>query len=344
MHSGLKILRDLKTNSATDKHIVAKSLAPALIRLSIQAILYIERAETTGRRTFALKITEFSEDEEDIPESFASLEEARDSFNQAVNSLFRLFYLLNVDLPYSAQNETFPLHARYNKRLAEWSISFDKFMQTNNSRLSSKELRGAAMLKMQHMTVNIMAHAGSPKLDDPRPIAEVISELELFEPYNADFEIIIKLARSLIAASEEDSKSGKSPLNFSADLGIIGPLYYVCVKPADRTLRIAAMELLYRCQRREGMWDSSALIPLIRSYWEIERRHEALQDKIINENGEPVSLVKMLDLVLEDGMKWEWKWKDLASTGMQAASGYTWADVVEDRTLESVRERENNSQ
>jgi hypothetical protein len=344
LHSGLKILRDLKTKSAADKHIVAKSLAPAFIRLSIQAILYIERTGCTERKAFSIEMKEFSEDEEDIPENFTSLEEARDLFNQTVNGLFRVFYSFNMDLPNSAHLEIFPLHARYTKQLGKWNRSFEKFMQSNNSRLNSRELRGAAMLKIQHMTANIMAHTTTPNPDDPRPISEVISEPELFEPYNPDFETILQLSRSLVAASEEDSKSGRSPLNFSADLGIVGPLYYCCVKPTDQRLRLAAMELLYRCQRREGMWDSSALVPLIQGYWEIEKRHEALQDEIIHDNGEPVSLVKILDLVFRDGMKWEWKWKNTASTDMQAASSYSWAEVLEDRTLASVQEREKNNQ
>lgn len=280
---------------------------------------------------------DFTRDESDTPNVFTTIEEARDSLNQTVNSLFGVFYSFDVERPYSAHLEAFPLHAKYTMELADWNKAFERFMQTDSSMLTSKEIRGAAMLKMQHMTVTIMASTTVPDANDPRPIDEILTQPELFAPYNQDFASIIKLSRSLIVASEADAKSGMTPLNFSADLGLIGPLYYCSVKPTDHTLRKAALELLNRCQRREGMWDSSSLVAIVQGFWQIESQYEALQSVILGENGEPVSLAHLLDLYFDDGMQWEWKWRETVDTDRSGVSQDTWARVLSDGRIASIR-------
>jgi hypothetical protein len=284
-------------------------------------------------------MTEFSERECHIPETFATVEEARDSFSQTANCLFRTFYMMDPDLPYGAHNGIFPLHAKYRKQLTDWNMAYERFMQRSNSHLNGKEIRGAAMLKVQHAAAFIMADTSVPMEDDPRSIAEILNEPKVFIPYHNDFETIVKLSRSLILASEADSQNGKHALNFSADLGIIGPLFYCCVKCPDHTLRMAAIELLHRCPRREGMWDSITLVRLIRGFWEIEAWHEALKDEIVDENGVPVALSGLLDVVFKDGMRWEWRWKEPAWAPRQLVPRYTWAEVLEDQTFASIRER-----
>jgi hypothetical protein len=154
------------------------------MRLSIQAILYIDSAQKLDRKASAIEMTEFSKYEMTIPEAFKTFGEARNSFNQAANGLFRVLYTFDPDQPYSAHEETFPSHAKYTKQLANWNKSLERFMQANNPRLNSKEARGVAMLKVQHITASIMANASPPNRDDPRPIAEIVSDLKRYVPYN----------------------------------------------------------------------------------------------------------------------------------------------------------------
>lgn len=90
------------------------------------------------------------------------------------------------------------------------------------------------------------------------------------------------------------------------------------------------------------MWDSAALVQLIRGFWEIEARHEALKDEIVDKNGKPVVLSDLLKLVLKDGMKWEWRWKEVAWAPRLAGPHYTWAEILEDPTLVSVNEKDTN--
>ena len=42
-----------------------------------------------------------------------------------------------------------------------------------------------------------------------------------------------------------------------------------------------------------------------RGFWEIEARHKAPKDEIVDENDKPVALSGLLDLVFKDGVRWE---------------------------------------
>lgn len=304
MQSGLRILRDFKSKLAGDS--IANSLGHLLIRLSIQAVLYIDTREASDQKAFAAELMEVNMPETHIPESFESLEEARDGMCQAANALFQMFYMCDGDLPYVYQHEALPLYEKNTSRLAKWNTAFETLMQAKSRSFTSKQIRGAALLKIQHTTATIMADAALPDMNDSRSVAEISNTPDNFLKYTGDFQTIVNLSRSLILASEADAKSGKSALTFSTDLGLIAPLYYVCIKCPDRSIRTAAIELLMRDPRREGMWDSVATEKLIRGFWEIKAKHPALQ---IGNETTPSIPFKGLDLVFMDGMKWEWKWK-----------------------------------
>jgi hypothetical protein len=307
LQSGLRILRDFKSKLAGDEYTIANSLGPLLIRLSIQAVLYIDTREASDQKLFAAELMEVNMQEIHIPESFESLEEARDSMCQAASGLFQMFYMCDGDLPYVYQQETLlPLYEKHTSQLAIWNTAFETLMQAKSRSFTSKQIRGAALLKIQHTTATIMADAALPDVSDTRSLAEITNTPDNFLKYSGDFQTIVNLSRSLISASEADAKSGKSALTFSTDLGLIAPLYYVCIKCPDRSIRTAAIELLRRDPRREGMWDSVATEKLIRGFWEINAKHQALQTE--DETSPPIQF-KRLDLVFMDGMKWEWRWK-----------------------------------
>jgi len=177
------------------------------------------------------------------------------------------------------------------------------------------QIRGAALLKIQNTAAKIMAECG-PDLDDYRTVAVSTNAARSLTPFTPQFKTIVSLSRSLIAASESDAKNGKPALRFSTDLGVVAPLWYTCLKCVDIPAREQALELLSRCPRREGMWDSTMGVSMIRSFWAIQEEHRKMQE-LSGMVGEevgivcvPVSLAEAVDLVLEDGMRWEWKWRD----------------------------------
>jgi hypothetical protein len=182
-------------------------------------------------------------------------------------------------------------------------------MAAKSHSLNGKELRGAAVLKIHAIILKIMAEA-SPGVDDDRPIAEAMNDSATFEPFTNDFRIVVTLCKSIIAAADQDVKLGKPALNFSTDLGIVGPLYYVGCRCRDYSLRQQALDLLSKFPRREGMWDSEVGVRMLREYWAIEERHLAFQKNTAEDLGINVPICEVVDLVFTDGMRWEWVWRN----------------------------------
>jgi len=149
-------------------------------------------------------------------------------------------------------------------------------MVSKSKDLTSREVRGAALLKIHHTTAKIMAGV-RPDMSDMRAVFEPVNA-EKFLEYLDDFQTVINLSRSLIAAAEQDAKNGKPPLTFSSDLGLIGPLYYICINCPTASIQTTAMELLLRCPRREGMWNSVLIAQMIQQYWDVEARHKEAQE------------------------------------------------------------------
>ena len=117
------------------------------------------------------------------------------------------------------------------------------------------------------------------------------------DPSIADYQTIITLSRSLVPSSSSinipqstttSSTPSSTPPNprFSTDLSIIGPLYHVCITCPVPKLRHEALELIFCCPRREGLWDSVTTAKVIRSFWEVE---DAVRNK-----GVPIAMVESM--------------------------------------------------
>lgn len=224
--------------------------------------------------------------------------------------------------------------------MSAWNQSFERFMAAKAHTLNSKELRGAALLKIHQLISRVMRDV-TPDETDPRQIATSVNDREKFRRYTSDFRIVVNLAKSLVTAAEQDKKVGKSPMTFSTDLGLIGPLYYVCIRCTDETVKMQALELLLQ-PRREGMWDSESAVKMIKEYWEIERLHDELQKASVGRIA-PIPMSSIVDLVFGDGMRWEWKWKYPLGTvpvilkkddSFDTITTFTddWKDLLEDQS------------
>ena len=200
------------------------------------------------------------------------------------------------ELPITEQPaESYAMFDEYYNKLRSWNLAFERFMTAKSRFLVGRELRGAAILKIHATIVKVMAEA-SPGLLDDRPISEVMNDQATFEPFTKDFRIVVNLSKSIVAAAEEAIRGGFPPLNFSTDLGIVGPLYYVCARCRDIPLRNEALELLTRCPRLEGMWSSEVAARMVKEYWAIEERHLAFQNETVTELGVNIPLCQVVDL------------------------------------------------
>ncbi|KAG9236647.1 hypothetical protein BJ875DRAFT_371617 [Amylocarpus encephaloides] len=321
LQSGMRILRDLRSSGRPIDPLIEDVIAPLLLRLGLQSILYIDTSEPHDRATFARELTQAVPQGKSVPDVFPSLEEARSSLNECCDGLFRMFYLCDGSLPMCCQSlEAHELLRNYAAKIMDWNRSFEKFMSLHSPSFTSRQVRGAALLKIHHTIVRIMSDV-APSMRDQRAIAEATNDAQQYTHFNHDFQIIINLSRSLITAAEQDARHGKPALTFSSDMGIIGPLYYVGVKCQVPSLKREAMDLLQRCPRKEGMWDSVTAVNLVHQFWEMEERQRALNTRHLGDESIDVPLNEVVDLVFYEGGEWQWVWKELVPPNQPLSSG-----------------------
>lgn len=218
-----------------------------------------------------------------------------------------------ADQPMKAQPlEAYTTYKTYSAQLLAWDSSFSAFMSLKSHTLTTLQIRGAALLKIHHLTATVMGRS-IPALNDPRSIAAAANDATIFARCTTDFQTVISLSESLIAAAEQDTMRGTGSLTggltFSTDMGVVAPLYYVCIKSTDVPLREQSIDLLSRCPRREGMWDSVRCVQMIREFWEMQDTHQAPRQGAV-------------ELVLGNDGGWECKWRDGASMGEGGSSRY----------------------
>jgi hypothetical protein len=151
-----------------------------------------------------------------------------------------------------------------------------------------------------------MADSTPLDMEDPRPLELVSNSPDSFLRLENDFRMIVDLSRSLISAAELDAKEGRSSLRFSAEMGVVAPLFYVAQHCTNREVGQAAIKLLEQCPRREGMWDSAMAIKIVKQLWDIEDCYAPSQSNPLDAK----STHKLVDLEVHDGTNWEWKWKE----------------------------------
>ena len=161
-------------------------------------------------------------------------------------------------------------YERYTTQLALWNVKYEKYMLVHVQSLNSRELQGAALLKIHYTTAKIMFSTSA----DPREISQTPKStpaaLERYDLHLDDFRLIVNLSRSLIMATEQTAPECQTPLCFSGDLGLIGPLYYTCIRCPDESMRTIAMSLLRKSPRKEGMWDSVMIAQMIQQFWDLQ--------------------------------------------------------------------------
>ena len=201
-------------------------------------------------------------------------------------------------------------------------------MSANTSALTTKQVRGAALLKIHHSILEIM-RLSAPAITDPRPIADATNRASTSRDAAELFGTVVNLARSLILAVEQDAlKSngsggdmGIKGKTFSTDLGVVGPLYYVGTKCTVKATRDEALKLLCRWKGREGMWDGEVGGDLFRSFWHMEQKiatrgYTDTATAIAGGYGGSAIdsfagalRTDRVRLSLAESKKWEWKYK-----------------------------------
>lgn len=268
--SGSSILANwLSANERKTSCLVRDELLPIFIRLNIQVKTLVEYPFPP----LELNDAAFNS----MPKCFSSLQEARASLYSQMNKVLdfiqtdETFLYQLPDLPDNILSEVFataeeqnldetfrfsPLRssaeiaAAYKEKsrmlgiLEGWKAVFDVFILQSSSKMGSRELGGAILLQIHYIAAWIAISSCHSRLQS------------VFDEFKPQFEKIVSLAKSLLAAGEtEGSCVGRT--NFWVDMGVIGPVYLVASRCRDPFVRREAVEIL-RLPRREGAWDSEA--------------------------------------------------------------------------------------
>ncbi|KAH8811131.1 hypothetical protein F5884DRAFT_266397 [Xylogone sp. PMI_703] len=248
LDSGLKILRDIRLSRRggkvrtqdRDTDDILGSLHRSFIRLRIQAAVY-----GSAERDFTTSTTQELEILELIPSSFNNVIECRNNLDKELNATFgyirrirEIGYYSSVDmLMFSGVQR---LHL---ERLQRWQTASEVLVATLKLERDQSQTSRILYLQLYHTLVDIIwrtMFAGSEMV---------------FDDYTADFEMMITIASSLI-----NSQTASLQPILSLDMGIIPPLFFICLKCRVLQIRKQALALLEHAPEREGMWHRSSVI------------------------------------------------------------------------------------
>jgi len=232
--------------------------------------------------------------QEPIPERFATLLDARIAWDTLCERIFRftetMFQYANGPPNLLPQSMT-QYGIQFKGQIQEWSDAFEPLLASRTAPgVSSQEKAGIAVLKMFQIMGQIL-------------YLMTFSHSEMqFDSFQAQFKAIVDLALEVVGDEERraaEKKGCSDPRfchhhrghgsdifggfeyaarhikpSFSADLGIVPPLYVVATKSRDAHIRRQAIQLLRSSARREGMWDSELMARIGMWVTEIEEEED----------------------------------------------------------------------
>ncbi|TPX09641.1 uncharacterized protein E0L32_009114 [Thyridium curvatum] len=235
--------------------------------------------------------------QEPIPPQFPSLLDARIAWDTLLERVFRftelMFQFVSAgSAPNILPNSMTQYGQQFQADLRAWSDAFEPLLSSRFApSVTRQEKAGIAVLKMFHLMGEIL-------------FAMTFSDSEMhFDKYRPHFKTIVDLAQEVVGDEERSAKEKRCPnpgrcthqrnhppdvfggndyaahhikASFSADLGIVPPLYVVATKSRDRQIRRQAIQLLRSSSRREGMWDSELMARIGMWVTEIEEEEELL--------------------------------------------------------------------
>jgi hypothetical protein len=240
LKAGLKILEDIKQQNvqdgpsaqSTSSHEWEREFTPILLGLGVQAASFINPRDRKDRASLweSLKAVRIPTH----PLTFHSLDEARHALESIAVDIMgdRIAAdLVPTQLPNESPNSLTHLNA-----LKNWTKSLDRYLVNYATRDPSvnKVRCGANMLKVHSLMMTITVTPSSA---------------------NSNFERILSLCECLVAANTNCGRTAPTP-SFTADFGIISPLFFAALRAPRIELMQRAYDLLSRAPGREGMWDS----------------------------------------------------------------------------------------
>ncbi|KAH0495309.1 hypothetical protein TgHK011_008871 [Trichoderma gracile] len=240
-----------------------------------------------------------------IPYKFSSLREARLASDQLCEMLLRFIEHLQrakKEPSYTLPSSWRQLGATFQGQIDSWSQAFEPIFQSRLTQpgMSLLEKSGIAALKMFQVNTNVI-------------FLTIFCDAEVqFDAFLSHFKAIVSLGWEVVGDDEKRAATelwcpdpqrckqqhglprttgtagggggqragtGAFPTHnikpsFSADLGIVPPLFVVATKCREPTVRREAIQLLRSSARREGMWDSELAANIAQWIMEIEESED----------------------------------------------------------------------
>jgi hypothetical protein len=212
-----------------------------------------------------------------MPARFGSLLEARIAWDTLEERALRFAETLFQYSNNSGRTGVLPASLKrfggsFKDQIQNWADAFDHLLETRTAPgVTSQEKAGIAVLKMSQIMGQIL-------------FLMMFSDNEMqFDSFQQHFQAIINLALEVVGDEERRASAKRCPNpascthrhdqapdmfggheysafhikpSFSADLGIVPPLFVVATKCRNPSIRRQAIQLLKSSARREGMWDS----------------------------------------------------------------------------------------
>ncbi|KUJ13788.1 uncharacterized protein LY89DRAFT_672072 [Mollisia scopiformis] len=237
---GLKILRDCIGIQDRDSEDIFGSLDRSFTRLRIQAAVHgAQESQFTTTTTRELEILE------PIPHSFSNVFESRNVLDKELNAIFGYIRALQEADYYAGVDMSIFVDIRrgHLERLEQWHIATMHLVASLESKNDQSQASGILYLQLYYTMVNIIWKA------------EFAGSEMVFDAYTAEFETMTTIASSLM-----DNPNCTTPRVLSFDMGIIPPLFLLCVKCRILRIRRQAIALLKRAPEREGIWHRDSMV------------------------------------------------------------------------------------
>lgn len=255
IESGAKILLEEEENLAKSSlpYMPLSTLSLVFVRLDLQASQILSNRPLYIRQESTDKDSGFHSE---IPTSFSTLEQARNSMDYLRNCVMRSLESITQaeDIFKLPQREPDTDRKACAVRLQQWSSVFEAFLRDHCYELNSVQQQGVSLLKIQ-----MIMTAMNIDLQD----LDIKWTETAYDCYMLEFEAILSHASSIIRAP-------KQAFRFSLDPGLVPALYFVASKCRHAIIRRKAISLLSMVPRQEGVWDSAPVVRVLQRYIEIE--------------------------------------------------------------------------
>lgn len=278
-----------------------------------------------------------SQFQEPIPDRFASVIEARVAWDKLCERIFKFTETMFKHVPNGPMGLLPPNLKRYGlsfkQDLDAWSEAFEPILQSRTAPgVTSQEKAAIAVLKMFQIMALILFlmtfNASEMQFDNFNSYFKTIVDLALEVVGDEERRAAAKRcpdpdfcrhgngghhgghghghsgsrrqyerARDIFGGHEYAARHIKP--SFSADLGIVPPLFVVATKCRDPVIRRQAIQLLRSSARREAMWDSELTARIGMWITEIE---ESDDFSIITPGSSPVAMFSNMSMGMGGGM------------------------------------------